>query len=307
MSSKANNLLMATAFMSTAHGFWVTSGLFTALPLLFDLNVFSMSNEQPDDAGIYSIIELVLAGCSFLIGMVGAYGIIGSKNRIANSTSQFILGAFFTIFAVVQLILLFLRLNARGVLADMGWNDGVGTCADHSFTGCPIARYEHANFTIETISDCKFNAFDLNNVNNQDIGGATILVDWSNVFNYDSVNAAVLATAANSGGTLEVDAAAMPNIGHCWYWGCNEVCHPRSKLNQAWITYAMLSSGVYIILSILSFVAGSKISKEEELLTDKKDDVESQVLIAPDDDDTDGWSNKVSSSSVRLENFKLRM
>lgn len=272
------------------------------MPLLFDLNVFSDSNAQPDTPGIYSIIETVVAGCSFLLGVTGSYAIIGSKLRIANSSTQFILGAFYTAFFVAQTILLFLRLNKRGILYEWGWNDGTNTCADFSFTGCPIARYEHANYTVETISDCQFNAFDLNNID--DGSGALITVDWSNVFNYDVANSAILATAANSGGTLEVDAAAMPNIGDCWYWGCNSVCHSRYKLNQMWTIYGTISMVVYIILSILSFVAAAKISKEEDLVGESADEESVPLKLV---DESDEWSSNVSSSAVRSLNFSLRM
>ena len=301
MSSKANNLLFSISLLCISHGFWVTSGLFTSLPFLFDLNVFSDTTLQPDAPGIYSIVELVLAGSSFLIGVVGSYGIVGSKLRLAMSTPQFISGALFAAFFIVQVVLLFLRLNKRGILHEWGWNDGVGTCADTSFTGCPVARYETVE-TVSSITDCQFNAFDLDNINNRDIGGGSDLVDWGNVFNYDSANAAVLASAANSGGTLELDAAAMPNIGHCWYWGCNSICNPRYKLNQVWTIYASISAIVYITLSILSFVAGSRISEDEDL---SKEPSESELLVVPDEEEA--WSSSDSISSERSLNFKLRM
>ena len=83
------------------------------------------------------------------------------------------------------------RIQFVGVLTDWGWNNGAGTCKDASFTGCPIARYLSANNTkIESISDCKFNAFDLNNINTGQ--GSSHLIDWSNKFNYDEENQNVL-------------------------------------------------------------------------------------------------------------------
>jgi len=307
MYAKSNNILIATSLISICHGFWVTSGLFMAMPTLFDLNVFSDTNTQPDTPGIYSIVELVLAGCSFLIGVVGSYGIVASKRRVGSSTSQFLMGSFFTVFTIVQGILLFFRFDKNGYLKEYNINDGTGSCLDASFTGCPTARYKSANYTIETISDCKFNAFDLNNINNQAIGGGSQLVDWSNVFNYDVSNAATLAAAANSGGTLELDAAAMPNIGHCWYWGCDEVCNPRYKLNQMWTIYAMASLVVYLLLTILTFVAGGNIAAEEELASsDESPDVEA----APDKFSMrrrSRWSNSNSSSSNRLINLDFRI
>ena len=111
MSSKVTTILFGSSLLSTAHGFWTFAALFTSIPFLFNLNEFADTNKQPDTPGVYAIIETCLAGASFLIGAVGSYSIVGSKRRLANSTSLFVLGGFYTIFAIIQLLLLFFRLN----------------------------------------------------------------------------------------------------------------------------------------------------------------------------------------------------
>lgn len=306
MSSKATNLLFGQSLLSTAHGFWVTSALFTAIPLLYDLNVFSDVNEQPDDPGIYAVIELCLAGTSFLIALAGSFGVLASKFRLASSTSQFILGSFYTMAFLGSAALLYLRLNMLGWLYDWGIGDGVGTCSDSSFTGNPTYRLTNlTSNTIESISDCKFNVYDINNVNTFSLGaGSPTLVDWSNKFNYDASNAAVLASYAQSAGA-DVDAAGMPLIHNFWYWGCNEICHPRYKLNRTWLFYTMASTGIYLILMGLSFGAATIIKKDEELGEDKKDEEMQELLESGQTDSSNGDSfdeedNNASFSSMKF-------
>ena len=300
--SNVNNLLFATSLLSVAHGFYMVAALFTALPLLFDLNEFSVSNQQPDTPGTYAIIETCIAGASMLIGLTGSLAVIGSKYRLVNSLNQTVLGSFFLLFFLVQGFLMYNRLQFVGVLTDWGWNNGSGTCKDASFTGCPIARYLSANNTeITTISDCKFNAFDLNNINTGQ--GASQLVDWSNKFNYDVANQNVLLMAAQSAG-MPIDIEALDLIHDCWYWGCHEICHPRYKLNRIWITYGAISLGIYALLSVLSFIAASSISKSEN----EPDDDEKSEPILPPPDLEERLSNNVSnSSSVALTNLRLRI
>lgn len=304
--SNVINLLFATSLLSLAHGFFMVAALFTALPLLFNLHEFSDANQQPDTPGTYAIVETCLAGASMLIGLMGSLTVIGSKHRQVNSLSQRILGTFFFIFFLIQGFLMYQRLNFVGILTDWGWNNGTDTCKDSTLTGCPIARYLSLNYTeIKTISDCKFNAFDLLNVNEGQ--GASQLVDWSNKFNYDIANKAVVLTAAQSTG-LTIDDAALDLQHDCWYWGCNEICHPRYKLNRIWITYGAISLGVYALLSVLSFIAASSISKSENDPEDEK--LESEPLIPPDDleDVREVLQIKDSNSSSRaVVNLRFRM
>ena len=83
MSQGLNGLLFTQSLLSTAHGFWVTSSLLT-YPFLYDLNVFSDANLQPDDPGVYSIVELCIAAGSFLISLVGSFTVLASKSRKSN-------------------------------------------------------------------------------------------------------------------------------------------------------------------------------------------------------------------------------
>lgn len=303
-----NNLLFTQSLLSTAHGFWICASLITSIPLLFDLNIFSDSNLQPDDPGIYCIIEICLAGASFLVALVGSFTTLASKSRETNPLTQYTLGSFYVIFFIICSFIAFLRLNKLGLLAEWELTEEAGTCRDSSFTGNPIARLELAGYKVETISDCQFNVYDPNLVNINIFGNGTnnpILVDWSNPFNYDAANANVLAQAAQSAGA-DVDAAAMPLLHEFWYWGCDPVCHPRHKLNFTWLIYSIVNSGVYLILLIVSFAAGVESNRNNKLSTKKNDDLEmSQTSPDAESDEEDDEElqlliNKRSLSSMRF-------
>ena len=318
MSAPARNYLFASSLLSTAHGFMTVAALFMSMPLLFDLNIFTDSTEQQNASGTYAIIEMCLAGGSFLIGTVGSFSTLASKTRAVTSTTQYVLGSFYLVFFIINGGIAALRAYQLGWLTDMGIYSKVG-CRDDSFTGCPTARYLLANQTIETKSNCIFNAYNLENVD------AGIKVDWSNPFNYDKANVNVLVASANSAG-LNIDAMAMGEIHGCWYWGCSEVCGDRYKLNQ---TYGYISCGtafIYLLLSLLSFIAASTISKSETLLgeqkkqdnqTDSTDDVDEETSIPVAELVEDSLKRGFLSSSdegipsVRFAgkelNFNLRM
>lgn len=131
-NSNLNGLLFTQSLLSTAHGFWVTASLLTSIPLLFDLNEFSDPNTQPDDPGIYSIVETCLAGASFLVALVGSFTILASKKRETTPLTQYTLGSFYVISFVVCTIILLFRLNKLGILADLGMAEESGTCRDNS-------------------------------------------------------------------------------------------------------------------------------------------------------------------------------
>jgi hypothetical protein len=205
------------------------------------------------------------------------------------------------------MVILGLRMNNMGILANWGLADAANTCADDSFTGNPIARLELSGRKVEVITDCQFNVYDAQLQNVNQFGSGTndpILVDWSRSFNYDAANSGVLAAAAQSAG-LNVDAAAMPLLHSYWYWGCNSVCHPRYKLNQTWLGYTILNVGVYLVLLIVSFAAAVEVQKIENLGGEKKDEEKGLVSqTSPDaEDDDEGDEDEFrshSSSSLRF-------
>lgn len=306
MIDRARKYFLGAAFISTTSLF-VFAGLFTSMPLLFNFHIFSDSVKQPNRSGELAIIETAMAGGSFLIGTVISVATLGSKTRKINSTLLWTMGAIYCVFTILQVAYLFERLDKTGILNNWGWNDGTKTCNDDSFTGCPIARYLSVeNSKIETISDCKFNAFDINNVNDGE--GASQLVDWSNRLNYDSANVNLLATAAQSAG-MDVDADALEPIYACWYWGCNSVCNDRYRLNRVYIGYACANTIFYIVLSVLMFLSASEVSKGEDLGEEKRAAEEPPVEI-PDDDDFTPYSSSTNndiSSSDKVLYLNLRI
>ena len=316
-----NGLLFTQSLASTAHGFWVAASLLTAIPMLFVLDEFSDPNLQPDNPGIYAIVETCLACASFLVALVGSFTVLASKNRQTTPLTQYTLGVYYVISFIICVIITGIRLNKMGILADLGMADETGTCRDSSWTGNPIARLNLAGYEVETITDCQFNVYDPNLVNINRFGNGTnnpILVDWSSIFNYDAANRGILAQAAQSAGE-DVDAAAMPLMHEFWYWGCNTVCHPRHRLNYAWLAYSITNVGIYLLLLIVSFAAAVEANRNEKLATNsKKTDIEkgntSQTKASsPEDEDEDededdedeapdaeGWRKRRSWSSMRF-------
>ena len=305
---KLNGILFAQSLIATAHGFWIVSSLLTAVPFLFDLNVFSDTNMQPNDAGIYSIIETCFAFVSFCVSLVGSFTILASVERKSSSVTQFTLGAFYILFFGVCLIFLAFRMNKMGIFYD--WNIGGmdKTCRDSSFGGNPTARLELAGYEIKSVSDCIFNAYDPDLVNINQFGSNSsepMLIDWSNVNNYDHVNAAVLAQSAQSAGVENIDAAAMPKLHEYWYWGCHPICHPRHRLNFIYLVYDIVSVVIYLTLAILSFAAGVESNRMEQ--NKKKDNVNEDNFdkegASPDGEEGYEEFSVASNSEVNKRNW----
>ena len=85
MIDRARSYFLGAAFISTSSLF-VFAGLFTSMPMLFNLNVFSDSTAQPNRSGELAITETAISGGSFLIGTVISLATLGSKTRKINST-----------------------------------------------------------------------------------------------------------------------------------------------------------------------------------------------------------------------------
>jgi len=79
----------------------------------------------------------------------------------------------------------------------------------------------------------------------------------------------VLVTAANSNGAngtgIDVDAAAMPLIHDCWYYGCGGICNPRDNLNKVWIRNGYIGIAIYLLMTVLAYTAASKLSSSSPL------------------------------------------
>ena len=226
------------------------------LPILFKLNVFDDPSLQPNIPGIYSLVE---SGIAFFVLLISVIEIIrtmiSSEKRTASI--QWVVGTIYALFFIAQVVFSIIRTKAREDI-----------CNDTSFTGCPVARYE-SFYTVSKERDCIFNAYDLSNINNLDINGGTELIDWSDRSNYDYANVNVLVAAANSNGVngtgIDVDAAAMPLLHDCWYYGCGGVCNPRDNLNKVWIRNGYIGIAIYLLLTVLAYTAGSKLSSSSPL------------------------------------------
>ena len=251
------------------------------------MNVFSDPALQPDIPGIYSLVE---SGIAFFVLLISVIEIIRTMTSSVKQVAsiQWVVGTIYALFFIAQVVFSIIRTKAKDDI-----------CNDTSFTGCPVARYESV-YTVSSVRNCVFNAYDLNNVNNLDIDGGTELIDWSEWSNYDYANVEVLVAAANSNGAngtgIDVDAAAMPLLHDCWYYGCGGICNPRDVLNNTWITHGIVGCVFYGILSMLAYTAASKLSSSSPLgdssgrFTSSDDALESRSLLK---------KSRTSSSSRR--------
>ena len=261
-SERSNNIIFASAFISTAFGFIVFSSFFTTMPILYDLNVFSDANLQPDTPGTYAIVEMTISLATFLLGAVGSYSLIGTKST--NSQSQSILGGIFTLFFLAETYIVYQRLYELGYMSEYGIIKNVG-CNDTSILGCPTSRYMHyseqANSTLPplvTKEDCTFNVYDPDNLN------SGIKLDWALLDNYDYDKQNDIVDSAKSTG-LNIQSKDLPQGLHkCWYWGCSEVCNDRYRINLLWLVGSITSWIIYLILLGLSFGAASSMSKDKQ-------------------------------------------
>lgn len=253
-SFTTKNILMFSALLSTAVGFLVFSTMFTTIPLLYDLNVFADSNLQPNDPGVYTIVEMTLAGATFAIGAVGTHALLGQKSAVGGSV-QYMVATFYTLFLLAETWIVYQRTLNLGYLSEYGIMDPFG-CNDTSIaTGCPTSRAENTSLVIVTKDDCSFNVYDLDNVN------AGTAIDWSDYTMYDYANNNVILAAAQSADNT-ITEKDLGKIHHCYYWGCSEACNDRFRVNRIWLFVSMGTWVMYIILMGLSFGAAGNMSKD---------------------------------------------
>lgn len=252
----ASQIIKIHSYIGLAYGLWVVCTNLSYLPILFKLNVFSDPALQPNIPGIYSLVE---SGIAFFVLLISVINMLRTMISPAKQVAsiQWVVGTIYALFFIAQVVFSIIRTKAREDI-----------CNDTSFTGCPFARYESV-YTVSSKRNCIFNAYDLNNINNLDIDGGTELIDWSEWSNYDYANVDVLVATANSNGAngtgIDVDAAAMPLIHDCWYYGCGGICNPRDNLNKVWIRNGYIGIAIYLLMTVLAYTAASKLSSSSPL------------------------------------------
>lgn len=252
----ASQIIKIHSYIGLAYGLWVVCTNLSYLPILFKLNVFSDPALQPNIPGIYSLVE---SGIAFFVLLISVINMLRTMISPAKQVAsiQWVVGTIYALFFIAQVVFSIIRTKAREDI-----------CNDTSFTGCPVARYESV-YTVSSKRNCIFNAYDLNNINNLDIDGGTELIDWSEWSNYDYANVDVLVATANSNGAngtgIDVDAAAMPLIHDCWYYGCGGICNPRDNLNKVWIRNGYIGIAIYLLMTVLAYTAASKLSSSSPL------------------------------------------
>lgn len=66
-------------------------------------------------------------------------------------------------------------------------------------------------------------------------------------------------------GTFKIDSTSVPNIAHCWYWGCHPVCNEeRYFINQAMLWFVASWTAVEIILfGVGIYLARAPVDKDK--------------------------------------------
>lgn len=285
-------ILRYAAMFGTVTAFFLSGAYLTSLPFLNELNIFSDTSVNPDTSGIYTIIETCLALSSFLICAVVAWALVGVEK--VEKEQMRIGGFFYIMFFLVELVLLFNRLMAVGILADWGLAKDSG-CRNPAFDGNPVERYErYSGNNITLKSECIFNAFNTLNID----GGNKI--DWANYVNYDSAQRNVLLQAAQSAGLTQLALEDIPYYHDTWYWGCHEICHERYTLNRTWLWFSLIGMISYLITALFLFCAG-----EDQTSISPAEEEEKDPLLP--EDDTEEPDNKDSTSSDVVESFKVEL
>lgn len=285
-----DTLLQVNSIISITYGVWSAILLLASVPILFELNVFKDPTLQPNVSGMFGIVEMSIGVVAAVIGAVQLISVYQCKIKQKSGT-QWITGTIFSVFCIAQIIFVIFRIQTRDRI-----------CSDTSFTGCPVARYE-LQYTVDSEEDCIFNAYDLDNINNLEINGGTTLIDWSDKKFYDHANVNLLVDAANSNSGnssgLDIDAAAMPLLHDCYYWGCGKVCNPRERMNRMLIFNSIIASVCYLTLAILSYTLASKLSSSESL-----DVRRGRASREPSEENDEEGVALLSGRSARL-NFRM--
>lgn len=287
-------ILRYAAMFGTLTAFFLSGAYLTSLPFLNELNIFSDTSVNPDTSGIYTIIETCLALSSFLICAVVAWALVGVEK--VEKEQMRIGGFFYVMFFLVELVLLFNRLLALGILADWGMAKDSG-CRNPAFDGNPVERYErYSGKNITLKSECIFNGFNTLNID----GGNKI--DWANYVNYDSAQRNVLLQAAQSAGLTQLKLEDIPYYHDTWYWGCHEICHERYNLNRLWLWFSFIGMISYLVTALFLFCAG-----DSQTSISPKSEEAGPLLVEEEVDEPEDSASKDSSSSVDVESLKFAL
>ncbi|MAJ82119.1 MAG: hypothetical protein CMF41_04310 [Legionellales bacterium] len=301
----SNCSLLTLSIVSAIQGLVTFGALFMSLPTLFDLNVFDPNSgateelRQPDGPGDLAVLESIVAAFSFAGGVGAATITLGSRWQIKNSNMLKVATVAYVLCFVISMIFSFMRINTLGYAYtwNLPFGTNTSTCLDTNWeTGCPTTRFENKydntswikddDFQIESIEQCKFNAYDNSSKIAYDSTVAGISKpDWADKTYYDVNQRELLVTAAERinlkaktvDGKLECDYGTpdtttekciigkddLPNIAWCWYWGCHDVCNDRYKVNQTWLVLSLSSTFLYLVLAVISGFAVYMTEKEE--------------------------------------------
>lgn len=280
-------ILRYAAMFGTVTAFFLSGAYLMSLPFLNELNIFSDASKNPDTSGIYTVVETCLALSSFLICAVVAWALVGVEK--VEKEQMRIGGFFYVMFFLVELVILFNRLLAMGILADWGLAKDSG-CRNPDFDGNPVERYErYAGKKIKLKSECIFNGF-----NTLNIDGGTKL-DWANYVNYDSAQRNVLLQAAQSAGLTQLTLEDIPYYHESWYWGCHEICHDRYTLNHTWVWFSLIGMVSYLVTALFLFCAGDN----QTSISPDNDEESDPLLLAEEEDNNDSASSSEQLGSLK--------
>jgi hypothetical protein len=276
-----------------------------SLAVDYPLNIFTDSSVQLNWSGILSTIEVGVGSAVLLLCTVTAVpylGVIDIKNRAPIKFATI----YYAIMALTSVIISIYRLSETGIIFD----NGICKRLEGDLV-CPTVMFR-SEMTIEKNEDCIFNAFaDSSSVWNK---AGDPKIDWSDREMYDKKSQQTVFDAYKAARPdVDIDMDEMTLYHDCWYWGCDEICNDRHRINIVMAYASVGVSVVYIVLSILSGVQ-SEFDYKEVPPVDIPDEPETRFLvelpsIPPGTDQGSSSDNNgsVSSESIKSWNFNLRM
>lgn len=269
----SNGIVTAVSYLCTVIGLGFTFAYLATFYLTPYNQLYLVGESGTDDSDLsytLAIVECVVSGCTFIIGVLAFAAAENPPRRVV-----LVALVFFGVSGVLEGTFGTLRAFNLGIIG----TDIERTCSDTGvFTGCPTTRFEAKHkqtilYTSPNGGDCQFwywdsmrrrgstNACqgaysDVSSTAAQTKCSYNIetFMDWSSPSSYGwrddpaelsrlTPDTGVLTTIkkthnmaeleyiqSNVTGTVNTPFTTQPSIAYCWYWGCNSVCNSHRYL-----------------------------------------------------------------------------
>ena len=246
-----------------------------------------------DKSAAYAIIQAGLAMFSLLLF---------TTKFCINKTFYSMHGWFHVFLAVGSVIFFFIRLINVGYF-DWAWKDQ--GCKNPGADGSPFERLERygsgAEREIQSIDECKFNAFNQENIL-YSTSSVSYKIDWADSKTYTEAQRQSLLTNANGVLSDPYNIDTLPYLYDAYYWGCSHICLPtRYDMNIAWVWLSLAACLSEVALAVLSFWLSYVYVEKEDGTEQERKQLLPVVNATPVDeedetDQTEPDNNKESDS-----------